>query len=245
MVTTMKELLEGLEEDFKINESNFKSIFNSSKVTDHYAIIPTISGIGKAKDLTDKESKIYNLIKDKLLASCSDNASGKTIIDESYTKYLKSYGKEKQKNELPDIKTGDKIKLTSKNISEKFTKAPSHYNEDTLLKTMENAGVESLDKAIEVERKGLGTPATRAGIIENLIHKDLIRRDKKNLLVTEKGNRLVSIVEDKFKSAETTSEWEMKLAKISSGEVDKEDFLREIEDSIKELVDRYKNNLNE
>ena len=154
----------------------------------------------------------------------------------------------------------------SKNISEKFTKAPSHYNEDTLLKAMENAGIESLDKDIEVEyprlnsssthssldeldwgrpRKGLGTPATRAGIIENLIHKDLIRRDKKNLLVTEKGNRLVSIVEDKFKSAETTSEWEMKLAKISSGEVDKEDFLREIEDSIRELVDRYKNNLNE
>ena len=110
---------------------------------------------------------------------------------------------------------------------------------------MENAGIESLDKDIEVERKGLGTPATRAGIIENLIHKDLIRRDNKNLLVTEKGNRLVSIVEDKFKSAKTTSEWEMKLAKISSGEVDKEDFLREIEDSIRELVDRYKNNLNE
>ncbi|HGD1459199.1 TPA: DNA topoisomerase III [Streptococcus agalactiae] len=226
MVNTMKELLEGLEEDFKINESNFKSIFNSSKVTDHYAIIPTISGIGKAKDLSDKESKIYNLIKNKLLASCSDNlkessrkiryeydkfnfnASGKTVIDEGYTKYLKSYGKERQENELPDVKTGDKIKLTSKNISEKFTKAPSHYNEDTLLKAMESAGVESLDKDIEVERKGLGTPATRAGIIENLIHKDLIRRDKKNLLVTEKGNRLVSIVEDKFKSAETTSEWE-------------------------------------
>ena len=258
MVNTIKELLEGLEEDFKINESNFKSIFNSSKVTDHYAIIPTISGIGKAKDLSDKESKIYNLIKDKLLASCSDNlkessrkiryeydkfnfnASGKTIIDEGYTKYLKAYGKERQENELPDVKTGDKIKLTSKNISEKFTKAPSHYNEDTLLKAMENAGVESLDKEIEVERKGLGTPATRAGIIENLIHKDLIRRDKKNLLVTEKGNRLVSIVEDKFKSAETTSEWEMKLAKISSGAVDKEDFLREIEDSIRELVDRYR-----
>ena len=125
-----------------------------------------------AKDISDKESKIYNLIKNKLLASCSDNlkessrkiryeydkfnfnASGKTIIDEGYTKYLKSYGKEKQKNELPDIKTGDKIKLTSKNISEKFTKAPSHYNEDTLLKAMENAGIESLDKDIEVERKG-------------------------------------------------------------------------------------------
>lgn len=267
-----------------LTEDMVNTIFNSSKVTDHYAIIPTISGIGKAKDLSDKESKIYNLIKNKLLASCSDNlkessrkiryeydkfnfnASGKTVIDEGYTKYLKIYGKQRQENELPDVKTGDNIKLTSKNISEKFTKAPSHYNEDTLLKAMESAGVESLDKDIEVEyprlnsssthssldeldwgrpRKGLGTPAIRAGIIENLIHKDLIRRDKKNLLVTEKGNRLVSIVEDKFKSAETTSEWEMKLAKISSGEVDKEDFLREIEVSIRELVDRYKNNLNE
>lgn len=73
MVATMKELLEGLEKDFNINESNFKSIFNSSKVTDNYAIIPTIAGIGKSKDLSDKENKIHNLIKDKLLASCSDN----------------------------------------------------------------------------------------------------------------------------------------------------------------------------
>ena len=67
---------------FKINESNFKSIFNSSKVTDHYAIIPTISGIGKTKDLPEKESKIYNLIKDKLLASCSDNLK-RNLVEKS------------------------------------------------------------------------------------------------------------------------------------------------------------------
>lgn len=94
--------------------------------------------------------------------------------------------------------------------------------------------------------KSSSSPSNNSFIVLTMSSvKYLLRRDKKNLLVTEKGNRLVSIVEDKFKSAETTSEWEMKLAKISSGEVDKEDFLREIEDSIRELVDRYKNNLNE
>ncbi|MBU5669277.1 DNA topoisomerase 3 [Peptoniphilus sp. MSJ-1] len=263
MVETIKELLVDLHEDFKINESNFQSIFNSSKVTDHYALIPTLSGLEKAKELLDKESKIYNLIKDKLLASVSDNliesttkityeydkftftSSGKSVINEGYTRYLKAYVKNKEEKNLPKLSTGEKIKLSSKEISEKFTKPQSHYTEDSLLKVMELAGVESLDKNIEVERKGLGTPATRAGIIENLIYKGLIKRDKKNLLVTEKGNRLVSIVEERFKSAKTTSEWEMKLAKISSGEVDKDDFLREIEDNIRELVDRYKNNLNE
>ena len=107
---------------------------------------------------------------------------------------------------------------------------------------METAGVDSLDKNIEVERKGLGTPATRASIIESLIRRELIKRDKKNLLITDKGNSLVSIVEEKFKSADTTSDWEMKLSKISSGEVDADVFLKEIEDSIIELVERYKKN---
>lgn len=135
------------------------------------------------------------------------------------------------------------IKLNSFELSEKYTKPQSHYNENTLLKAMETAGVDALDKNIEVERRGLGTPATRASIIESLIRKELIERNKKNLLITDKGNRLVAVVEDKFKSADTTSEWEMKLSKISSGEVDSEDFIKEIEKSITEVIDRYKTNL--
>ena len=260
MTDTIKELLQGLDNDYVINEDNFKSIFDSSKVTDHYAIMPTLTGIAKADGLSDKEYNVYNLIKNKLLAACSDNliesntsveivyrehkfsAKGKSVIKQGFTKYLQEYIKNKGDSQLPNLSQGDLIKLNSFELSEKYTKPQSHYNENTLLKAMETAGVDALDKNIEVERKGLGTPATRASIIESLIRKELIERDKKNLLITDKGNRLVAIVEDKFKSADTTSEWEMKLSKISSGEVDADVFLKEIEDSITELVERYKKN---
>lgn len=261
MTDTVKELLQGLDNDYLINEDNFNSIFDSSKVTDHYAIIPTLTGISKADSLTDKEYNVYNLIKNKLLASCSDNliesntnvsiiyqehnfsAKGKSVIKQGFTKYLQEYIKNKGDSRLPNLNQGDSIMLKSFELSEKYTKPQSHYNENTLLKAMETAGVDALDKNIEVERKGLGTPATRASIIESLIRKELIERDKKNLLITDKGNRLVAVVEDKFKSADTTSEWEMKLSKISSGEVDADDFIKEIERSITEVIDRYKRNL--
>lgn len=261
MTDTIKELLQGLDNDYLINEDNFNSIFDSSKVTDHYAIIPTLTGISKADSLTDKEYNVYNLIKNKLLASCSDNliesntsveiayrehkfsAKGKSVIKQGFAKYLQEYIKNKGDSQLPNLSQGDLIKLNSFELSEKYTKPQSHYNENTLLKAMETAGIDALDKNIEVERKGLGTPATRASIIESLIRRELIKRDKKNLLITDKGNRLVAVVEDKFKSADTTSEWEMKLSKISSGDVDVDDFIKEIERSITEVIDRYKKNI--
>ena len=261
MTDTIKELLQGLDSGYAINEDNFNSIFDSSKVTDHYAIIPTLTGISKADGLTGKEYNVYMLIKNKLLASCSDNliesntnvsiiyqghnfsTKGKSVIEQGFTKYLQEYIKNKGDSKLPNLSQGDLIKLNSFELSEKYTKPQSHYNENTLLKAMETAGVDALDKNIEVERKGLGTPATRASIIESLIRKELVERDKKNLLITDKGNRLVAVVEDKFKSADITSEWEMKLSKISSGEVDAEDFIKEIEKSITEVIDRYKKNI--
>ncbi len=263
MLDTVKDLLEELEEGFVLNERNFRSIFDSKKVTDHYAIIPTMSGLMKISDLSEKEAKIYQLIKDKLLMSCFNDlveshtkvtyeydkftftANGKSLLEEGYSKYLKAYIKPKEENLLPDLKTGEEISITDKKITEKFTKPPAHYTEESLLKAMEVVGTDILDKEIEVERKGLGTPATRAGIIENLIYKGFIKRDKKKLLITDKGNQLVAIVEEKFRSAETTSEWEMKLARISTGELSKDEFLAEIEEDISELVNRYKNKLSE
>ncbi|EHL19969.1 hypothetical protein HMPREF9628_01142 [Peptoanaerobacter stomatis] len=104
---------------------------------------------------------------------------------------------------------------------------------------MEVAGNDALEKDIEVERKGLGTPATRAGIIENLIFKGFIERDKKNLVATHKGISLVTIVEDAFKSAKTTAEWEMKLSDIAQGKASKDEFLKEIEDEIKNTIRLY------
>ena len=105
---------------------------------------------------------------------------------------------------------------------------------------MEIAGSEALEKDIPIERKGLGTPATRAGIIENLIYKGFVERDKKNLIATHKGISLVTIVSDTFKSAETTAKWEMELADIAKGKSSKEKFLKDIESEIQEAVLKYR-----
>ena len=107
---------------------------------------------------------------------------------------------------------------------------------------MELAGNDALEKGVEVEREGLGTPATRAGIIENLIYKEFIERDKKNLIATPKGKSLIEIVADNFKSAEMTAQWEMELSDISQGKSSKKEFLEKIEEQIKHTVEEHQKN---
>ena len=237
-----------------------KTVFNSKKVTDHHAIIPTISSLKEdVSELPLSEANVYFLISDKFHASVGyplvENttkivaefddfeftSSGKVIKDEGFTKYLKEY---KIKNSddvvLPMINTGDVLEVKDKEIREKYTTPPKHFTEGTLLKAMEIAGSEALEKGVEVERKGLGTPATRAGIIENLIYKGFIERDKKNLIATNKGISLITIVADTFKSAETTAKWEMELSDISQGKSSKEEFLNTIEHEIRNELSHYK-----
>lgn len=236
-----------------------KTVFNSKKVTDHHAIIPTISSLKEdVSKLPLSEAKVYFLISDKFHASVGYplvesttkivaefdgfefTSSGKVIKDEGFSKYLKEYKSKKSEDYvLPDVSVGDVISIENKEIKEKFTQPPKHFTEDTLLKSMEIAGNEALEKGVEVERKGLGTPATRAGIIENLIFKGFVERDKKNLIATHKGISLVTIVSDTFKSAETTAKWEMELSDIAQGKSSKEEFLEAIENEIKEAVSTY------
>ena len=236
-----------------------KTVFNSKKVTDHHAIIPTVSSLSEdLSSIPDSEAKVYRLISNKLHASVGyplvENttkivaefdgfeftSSGRVIRDEGFSKYLKEYkSKRNEFIELPDVSIGDVLSIENKEIKEKFTQPPKHFTEDTLLKSMEIAGNEALEKGVEVERKGLGTPATRAGIIENLIYKGFVERDKKNLIATHKGISLVTIVADTFKSAETTAKWEMELADIAKGKSSKEEFLEAIENEIKEVVLTY------
>ena len=233
-----------------------KVIFNSSKVTDHHAIIPTVSSMSEdLSSIPESEAKVYRLIFNKLHASVGypliENttkivasfdgfeftSSGKVIKDEGFSKYLKEYKSKKSEDAvLPDVSVGDVLSVENKEVKEKFTQPPKHFTEDTLLKSMEIAGNDALEKGVEVERKGLGTPATRAGIIENLIFKGFVERDKKNLVATHKGISLVTIVSDTFKSAETTAKWEMELSDIAQGKSSKEEFLKDIENEIKEAV---------
>lgn len=237
-----------------------KVVFNSKKVTDHHAIIPTISSLKEdVSELPLSEAKVYFLISDKFYASVGypliENttkivalfdgfeftSSGKVIKDEGFSKYLKEYKSKKSEDAvLPDVSVGDVLSVENKEIKEKFTQPPKHFTEDTLLKSMEIAGNDALEKGVEVERKGLGTPATRAGIIENLIFKGFVERDKKNLIVTHKGISLVTIVADSFKSAETTAKWEMELSDIAQGKSSKKEFLDAIENEIKEAVLTYR-----
>ena len=237
-----------------------KVVFNSKKVTDHHAIIPTISSLKEdVSELPLSEAKVYFLISDKFHASVGypliENttkivalfdgfeftSSGKVIKDEGFSKYLKEYKSKKSEDAvLPDVSVGDVLSVENKEIKEKFTQPPKHFTEDTLLKSMEIAGNDALEKGVEVERKGLGTPATRAGIIENLIFKGFVERDKKNLIATHKGISLVTIVADSFKSAETTAKCEMELSDIAQGKSSKKEFLDAIENEIKEAVLTYR-----
>ena len=237
-----------------------KVIFNSSKVTDHHAIIPTVSSLSEdLSSIPESEAKVYRLISNKFHASVGypliENttkivaefdvfeftSTGKVMKEEGFTKYLKEYKSKKNEDTLlPDVNVGDVLEVKDKEIKEKYTKPPKHFTEDTLLKAMEIAGNDSLDKNVEVERKGLGTPATRAGIIENLIYKGFIERDKKNLIATHKGISLITIVADTFKSAETTAKWEMELSDIAQGKSSKEEFLNTIEHEIRNELTNYK-----
>lgn len=237
-----------------------KVVFDSKKVTDHHAIIPTVSSLSEdLSNIPESEAKVYRLISNKLHASVGypliENttkivvsfdgfeftSAGKVVKDDGFTKYLKDYKSKKNEDiELPDVKVGDVFEVENKEIKEKFTQPQKHFTEDTLLKAMEVAGNDALEKGAEVERKRLGTPATRAGIIENLIFKGFVERDKKNLIATHKGISLVTIVADSFKSAETTAKWEMELSDIAKGKENKEDFLKKIEEEINITIKQYK-----
>lgn len=250
MVSSVKAYVDSFGNDF--DEKNFKSIFDSKKVQDHHAIIPTSESLNfDTSSLLGSEEKVFELIKVKLLAARSGNlitentkiicdvegyeftSRGTVVIDEGYTKYLYSYIKKKEDKLLPRLDKGDRLKVKDKKINEKYTNSPKLYTEDTLLKDMELAGRDAKE---DIDNKGIGTPATRAGIIENLIQKELIKREERKLISTDKGEELVSFVADFLKSPNTTVDWEVKLNEISEGKAELKDFIGEVENKIREVL---------
>ena len=238
---------------------------NNDKVSDHHAIIPT-ENIRKYdfSKLSEMEKNILGLICLRLLtatqrkqilettdisASCEGyifNAKGKIIIDNGFKeiedifrKSLKNSVDDSDKDEiLPKVSKGEEIENVESNISEHFTKPPSHYTDASILQAMENAGKGEYDDG--VERVGLGTTATRAAILENLIYKGYLIRDKKNLIPTQRAFKLLSVIPEDFKSVSLTSDMENRLLLISQGKADRKTFIDEIQSVINNIIKSYK-----
>lgn len=248
-----------------------KRCLDNSKVSDHTAIIPTSEiKKANLNALPTGEKNILLLISAKLLIATSEpykyesvkvsvtsesatstefNAAGTTRLSVSDFKMIENHTKEvltgkkseeKEKN-LPELSEGQYFENVSAKTSEHFTAPPKEYTEDTLLKAMETAGNADYDENADVEKKGLGTPATRADIIEKLVKDKYIERDKKKIIAGEKGKTLISVVPDEIKSAKLTADWETTLQNIEKGKSSAETFLRDIEAFVSGLVKQYGN----
>lgn len=237
-------------------------ILNSKKVSDHHAIIPTAEFAKQGfTGLAESECKLMNLVCFKLLCaiaapheyetvtavfSCAGNefaAKGKTVlvpgwkeIDQRFRSTLKADTEEEVPNTLPELTEGQSFRVTS-TVSEHFTSPPKAYTEDTLLSAMERAGAEDMPE--NAERKGLGTPATRAAILEKLVQMGFVQRKGKQLVPTKDGINLAVVLPESLTSPSLTAEWENRLTEIAKGNADPDEFMAEIEAQVRRLVKTY------
>ena len=237
-------------------------ILNSKKVSDHHAIIPTSEFAKQGfTGLAESECNLMNLVCSKLLCaiaapheyetvtavfSCAGNeftAKGKTVlvpgwkeIDQRFRSTLKADTEEEVLNTLPELAEGQSFRVTS-TVSEHFTSPPKAYTEDTLLSAMERAGAEDMPE--NAERKGLGTPATRAAILEKLVQMGFVQRKGKQLVPTKDGINLAVVLPESLTSPALTAEWENRLTEIAKGNADPDEFMAEIETQVRQLVKTY------
>ena len=236
-----------------------KRVFDSSKVTDHHAIIPT--GV-PATNLTDIERHVYDLIARRFIAAFYPDCkfatttvlgkvekvefkvTGKTILDEGWRVV---YGKEKQEEEtnesaeertLPVFVKGESGEHIP-SLAEKWTTPPKFYTEATLLRAMETAGkfVDNEELRAALKENGIGRPSSRASIIETLFKRHYIKRERKNLIATPTGIELIDLIrEELLKSCELTGIWEKKLRDIEHKKYDASQFVEELKAQIAEIV---------
>ena len=242
-------------------------VLDSKKVSDHHAIIPTME-LAKADPdaLPESERNILTLAGARLLLataephifeavtavfSCADTeftVRGKTVISDGWKEMERRYRatlKDKPEAEdgenadvtLPELSEGQGFPNPAAKVTEHTTTPPKPHSEASLLSAMERAGNGDTDP--DAERRGLGTPATRAAVIEKLVNSGFVERKGKQLIPTKDGNNLVCILPDVLTSPKLTAEWENNLTQIAKGAADPEDFMRRIEDMARELVRTY------
>jgi DNA topoisomerase-3 len=239
-----------------------KRLVNDSKVTDHHAIIPTEQPL-KPAALDEDEKRLYDLIARRFLAVLFPPfaydqttvitvvkgerfyARGKTVTDQGWraVQAIPADKEESAEEKVPEQtlgrhQKGEKVQVRNcKSIKQK-TKPPARYTEATLLSAMENCGqlVENEELRESIKGSGLGTPATRAEIIEKLIHTSYIERHGKELIPTSKGMQLLGLVPEALRSPELTAQWEQRLADIAQGKADQADFRSDMRQDASRLV---------
>lgn len=248
----MRETIEKLVDGYKKPDMSFEilaeNVINNAKVTDHHAILPTLESLKHSmEELTENKRKIFSLIVWKMLQSvqpphvyedvtvtvcCQEQdfkAKYKNILCASYMALPVPYIKKEKESavEFPqDLKRGTVIDTVQAEKKKGFTSPPKAYTEDTLLSAMETAGNKEFDK--ETEKKGLGTPATRAAILEKLISSGYAERKGKQVMPSADGMAMVAVIPDYLKSASMTAEWENELLRMERAETKPADFMQGI-----------------
>lgn len=247
-------------------EPDIDRVTDDSKVTDHHAIIPTVE-IARTdlSELPSGERDVLTLLAVRLLCATTQahrfetvtaildcqghtfTAKGKTILQSGWKEVerihrmsIRQSETEHRENEdaaLPVLKEGQTFETVSASLREGKTSPPKHYTEDTLLSAMENAGAE--DMPDDAERKGLGTPATRAATLEKLVSAGFVERKKKQLIPTKKGRNLIAVLPDNIKSPILTAEWESMLKQVEHGELSATSFMDQIADMSRTLVKEH------
>ena len=247
-------------------EPDIDRVTDDSKVTDHHAIIPTVE-IARTdlSELPSGERDVLTLLAVRLLCATTQanrfeavtamldcqgytfTAKGKTILQSGWKEVerihrmsIRQSETEHKENEavaLPVLQEGQTFEAVSASLREGKTSPPKHYTEDTLLSAMETAGAEDMPE--DAERKGLGTPATRAATLEKLVSAGFVQRKKKQLISTEKGRNLIAVLPDNIKSPILTAEWESMLKQVEHGELSATSFMDQIADMSRTLVKEH------
>jgi len=238
-----------------------KRIFNNAKVSDHFAIIPTSLA---PKNLSEPEQKLYELVTKRFLAIFYPAAeflettritrvagepfksAGKVLVTPGW---LTVYGKQSDSDETPSlapVKSGETVQTSAVEVKPNITKPPARYTEATLLSAMEGAGklVDDDELREAMSEKGLGTPATRASIIEGLILEEYVHRLGRELQSTAKAFSLMELLNglgvQELTKPELTGEWEFQLKEMQRKKISREQFMREIAEMTRRIVDRAK-----
>lgn len=225
-----------------------KRIFDDAKLTDHHAIIPT-GRRANLSGLSAEEQKLFDLVARRLIAAfyapyvysatrvvtvAEDEkfvSNGNTVLDEGFKAVYRDLQPKRKRGDeeapLPTLVEGDERVVKQAQVKNEQTKPPKEHTDATLLSEMEHAGRRIEDEALKEQMKGcsLGTPATRAAIIERLITVGYARRKGRQIMATEKGVRLIEAVPPEIASPETTGKWELALERIAQGDGDSERFM--------------------